>query len=140
MKYLDKTDVYYFKGYGLYYMKAIICVALGGGLGALGRYFISLVPVKAEFPILTLLTNIMGAMLIGFIVGMIESKNDFSTNAALFWKTGVCGGFTTFSTFSLEAVNLIEHQQYWQGGLYIVLSVCCCMAGVIVGKKLAMAF
>jgi CrcB protein len=51
----------------------------------------------------------------------------------------VCGGFTTFSTFSLEAVGLIERQQYWQGGLYIVLSVCCCMAGVIVGKKLAMS-
>jgi CrcB protein len=117
-----------------------ICVALGGGLGALGRYFISLIPVKTDFPLLTLFTNIMGAMLIGFIVGILESKNDFSANTALFWKTGVCGGFTTFSTFSLEAVNLIEHQQYWQGGLYIVLSVCCCMAGVLAGKKLAVAF
>jgi CrcB protein len=116
-----------------------ICVTLGGGLGALGRYLISLIPAKTDFPILTLLTNILGAILIGFIVGMIESKSDFSTNAALFWKTGVCGGFTTFSTFSLEAVNLLEHQQYWQGGLYIVLSVCCCMAGVIAGRKLAMA-
>jgi CrcB protein len=69
----------------------------------------------------------------------VESKNEISPNTTLFWKTGVCGGFTTFSTFSLEAVGLIEHQQYWQGGLYIVLSVCCCMAGVIVGKKLAMS-
>lgn len=116
-----------------------ISVALGGALGALGRYLISLLPVRTEFPVLTLLTNIVGAMVIGFVVGIVESKNEISTNATLFWKTGVCGGFTTFSTFSLEAVGLIERQQYWQGGLYIVLSVCCCMAGVIVGKKLAMS-
>jgi CrcB protein len=77
-------------------------------------------------------------MVIGFVVGIVESKTEISPNATLFWKIGVCGGFTTFSTFSLEAVGLLERQQYWQGGPYIVLSVCCCMAGVIVGKKLAM--
>jgi CrcB protein len=114
------------------------CVALGGALGALGRYLVSLVPIKTEFPILTLFTNIVGAVLIGFVVGIISTKPSTSQNTVLFWKTGVCGGFTTFSTFSLEAVNLIEHQQYWQGGLYMILSVGCCMAGVILGKKLAM--
>jgi CrcB protein len=115
-----------------------LSVALGGALGALGRYLISLVPVRTELPILTLLTNIIGAVLIGFVVGMIETKNQLSPSATLFWKTGVCGGFTTFSTFSLETFNLIERQQYWLGGLYIMLSVCCCLVGVLLGKKLAM--
>jgi CrcB protein len=115
-----------------------LCVALGGAVGALGRYLISLLPVRAEFPVLTLMTNILGALLIGFVVGLAETKNGLSPNGTLFWKTGVCGGFTTFSTFSLEAVSLLERQQYWQGGAYMLLSVCCCLAGVLAGKKLAM--
>jgi CrcB protein len=115
-----------------------VYVALGGAVGALGRYLISLLPVRTEFPILTLATNIMGAVLIGFVVGMVLDRNQLSPNATLFWKTGVCGGFTTFSTFSLESVTLLEQQRYWQGGLYIVLSVVCCLAGVLCGRKLAM--
>ena len=74
-------------------------VGLGGALGAISRYAISLIPVKTQFPILTLVTNIIGAIIIGFIVGVASSRKDISPNTLLFWKTGVCGGFTTFSTF-----------------------------------------
>ena len=65
-----------------------------------------------QFPVLTLITNIMGAVLIGFIVGITSDKEGISDNTVLFWKTGVCGGFTTFSTFSLEAFNLFDNKQY----------------------------
>ena len=82
---------------------SFVFVALGGAIGAVARYAISLIPVKSQFPILTLVTNILGAVLIGFIVGMTDKKADVSQNTVLFWKTGICGGFTTFSTFSLEA-------------------------------------
>ena len=74
-------------------------VALGGAIGAMGRYAISLIPVKSAFPILTLITNCLGAVTIGFVVGLVSKRNDISPNAVLFWKTGVCGGFTTFQHF-----------------------------------------
>ena len=114
-----------------------ICVALGGALGAIGRYSISLIPIKSELPFLTLITNILGAMLIGFIVGIADSKSNISQNTSLFWKAGVCGGFTTFSTFSLEAFNLLEKGKYSLCLTYIMLSVIGCVFGVYLGKRLS---
>lgn len=111
-------------------------VALGGAIGAVGRYAISLIPLKTEFPLLTLATNIIGAVLIGFIVGMVSENDNMPPNTVLFWKTGVCGGFTTFSTFSLEAYNLFESRLYFWGGIYAALSVAGCLLGVFIGKKL----
>jgi CrcB protein len=112
-------------------------VALGGALGAAGRYALSLIPVRTEFPFITLMTNILGAMAIGFIAGLLGTRNDLSPNVALFWKTGVCGGFTTFSTFSLEAWQLLEKGNYLLSALYALLSVVCCVAGVWIGRKLS---
>ena len=112
-------------------------VAMGGAIGAMARYAISLIPIKSEFPILTLITNVLGAILIGFIVGFASSRDNISGNTVLFWKTGVCGGFTTFSTFSLEAFHLLEHQQYTLSGFYIALSVLCCLLGILCGNRLA---
>ena len=121
-------------------MSGFIWVAFGGALGASCRYAISLMPVKTTFPIPTLVTNLIGSVLIGFIVGIVSSKQDVSANSVLFWKTGVCGGFTTFSTFSLEAFTLFENKDYVSGGIYIALSILGCIAGVFIGKKLAMLF
>lgn len=117
---------------------SFLFVALGGAIGAMGRYAISLIPNRTEFPILTLITNIAGAVLIGFIASIAAENNNLSSNAVLFWKTGVCGGFTTFSTFSLEAYTLFENKAYLQGGIYVALSVVFCLAGIYLGRKLAM--
>ena len=59
---------------------SFLFVALGGALGAIGRYAISLIPVKTDFPVLTLITNIIGAILIGFIVGIVSNNDNASDN------------------------------------------------------------
>jgi CrcB protein len=117
-------------------MKGFIFVALGGALGSVLRYAVSLIPYKGTFPVLTLLTNVCGAVLIGYIAGTAAEKH-LSDHIMLFWKTGVCGGFTTFSTFSLEAYTLIGQGYYGQAGGYMVLSTFLCLGGVWCGMILA---
>ncbi len=117
-------------------MSAVLAVGLGGALGAVGRYGISLLPLKGAFPWLTLATNVLGALLIGFVAGA-AAEHTVSPNMELFWKTGVCGGFTTFSTFSMETLHLLEEGRMTAGLLYAGLSVVLCVAGVYVGNLLA---
>lgn len=112
-----------------------VMVGLGGALGSMLRYLISLIPVNNTFPFLTLITNLLGALLIGFIVGL--SDNLFiSKKFLLFLKTGVCGGFTTFSTFSLEAVQLFQRGEPFLGTIYAIPSVILCLLGIILGEYL----
>lgn len=113
-----------------------IFVGLGGGLGAILRYAISCIPYNGTFPILTLVTNLTGAIFIGFIVTIAESIS-FSGNVMLFLKSGVCGGYTTFSTFSLEAYQLFQHGETKWALIYLILSVAGCLAGVWLGTVLA---
>lgn len=118
-------------------MTKFLCVGLGGALGAVFRYLISMIPWKGDFPVLTLFTNLAGALLIGVVVGAAASGRDIDSSAVLFWKTGVCGGFTTFSTFSLEILQLMERGHKASAGVYMLLSVAGCVAGVWLGKRLA---
>ena len=120
-------------------MEKIMIVGLGGAAGAVGRYLFSLLPFKTAFPILTLLTNLLGSLLIGIVAGIFSGKED-RKSWLLFWQTGVCGGFTTFSTFSLEAWRLVSSGRYWLGILYILLSVSSCIAGVVLGLSLSGRF
>lgn len=112
-----------------------IAVFLGGGLGSLGRWALTFVPWKtvgeAGFPLATLVTNVAGAFLIGVVVAAAVPAG-LSPRATLLLKTGVCGGFTTFSTFALETGDLIERGAYGVAVAYLVLSfvlgVAACLA------------
>lgn len=112
-----------------------IAVFLGGGLGSLGRWALTFVPWKtaaeAGFPLATLVTNVAGAFLIGVVVAAAVPAG-LSPRATLLLKTGVCGGFTTFSTFALETGDLIERGAYGVAAAYLMLSfvlgVAACLA------------
>ena len=115
-----------------------IYVALGGALGAVGRYlmgFVTFLP-KSFFPAATLLVNLIGAVLIGMIAQIAAQKGLENSGAVLFLKVGVCGGFTTFSSFSLEAVSLFSAGKTALGAAYIALSVVLCLLGVLLGQWL----
>lgn len=116
-------------------MPDAIAVFLGGGLGSLGRWALTFVPWKTAaevgFPLATLVTNVAGAFLIGVVVAAAVPAG-LSPRATLLLKTGVCGGFTTFSTFALETGDLIERGAYGVAAAYLVLSfvlgVAACLA------------
>lgn len=109
-------------------------VGIGGAIGAMLRYAISLIPVKTDFPVLTLITNVIGAFAIGLIVAFAV-KYKLSDNVILLLKTGVCGGFTTFSTFSLESVNLFKSGKPILAVTYALLSLVLCIIAVMIGMK-----
>ena len=118
-------------------MAAWLLEGAGGALGAMLRYGLSLVTVRSAFPFMTFLTNVTGAVLIGFLVGMASQAKQPSQGLLLFLKTGFCGGYTTFSTFSLETVTLLEGKQFAAGCLYAGASLAFCLLGVWAGKMLA---
>ena len=118
-------------------MSTYLYVGLGGALGAMLRYMLSTVTVRSTFPMMTFITNLLGAICIGFIVGIASEKTDISPNLVTLLKTGFCGGFTTFSTFSLETLTLFENHNYGIGTCYAVFSLVLCIVGVWVGRYIA---
>lgn len=115
-----------------------VYVALGGAAGAVGRYLMGMAPFlpKTDFPLSTLLINLIGAFAIGLIAQLAVQRGMQNADLTLFLKVGVCGGFTTFSTFSLETVNLLSSGKTALGLLYIGLSVLLCLMGVLAGQWL----
>ena len=118
----------------------IKCLAVGAGgfIGSVFRYLIGLAPFlnKWDIPLHTLAVNVIGAVIIGMVVKSAESYEAVKETAVLLLKVGVCGGFTTFSTFSLEAVSLLEQHKTGMGITYILSSVLLCLLGVLLGKAM----
>ena len=117
-------------------MLNVLFVGIGGFAGAVLRYLLGQIPVgnTSGFPLITLLINVSGAFVIGMIASLAAKNTSFDPRLVLLLKTGFCGGFTTFSTFSLETAELIEHGSAPVAVIYILLSVILCTAAVFVSQ------
>lgn len=113
-----------------------LLVASGGAIGAMLRYGISTCFRQAMFPWPTLIINILGSFLLGIIMAWsLRTDSHLSDNAKLFFATGLCGGFTTFSAFSYENLQLIQQGKITLAFAYIALSVVLGLTSVFAGFK-----
>lgn len=120
----------------------ILAVAAGGALGSVARYLVGVASTRAfglAFPWGTLIVKVAGSFLIGALVALFAIKADLSQEARLFLTVGLCGGFTTFSTFSLDAWALMERGQWWQAAAYVAGSVLLSVGGLVAGLALVRA-
>ena len=113
-------------------------VGLGGFVGSVLRYLVSLAPIRHEsgFPIVTLGINVLGAFLLGLIMAVAGKNPSLDPRAMLFLRVGVCGGFTTFSTFALEAHGLLSGGKPIVAMLYMILSVVLCVFAIFGAQAL----
>ena len=102
-------------------IRTLLIVGVGGMLGSMFRYGIAILFKDHSFPTGTLLVNIVGSFVIGMIAGL-AMKNVVSPELRLFAATGICGGFTTFSAFSMDCVQLLTEHKYGLALLYILSS------------------
>ena len=94
-------------------IKNFILIGVGGALGSMLRYLFSLLIQHKQLPWATLLVNIIGSFIIGIVVAESLKNEIFANNWRLFLATGICGGFTTFSAFSLENLQLLQNGKYF---------------------------
>ncbi|MEF2072783.1 fluoride efflux transporter CrcB [Consotaella aegiceratis] len=124
-------------------MKQILIIALGGGIGASCRHLVSLASLRAlgpNFPYGTIAVNVLGSFAMGVLIELMARRFDASTELRLFLTTGMLGGFTTFSTFSLDAVTLIERGDAGLATIYLAGSIGLGLAALVAGLGLVRLF
>ena len=113
-----------------------VLVFLGGGLGAALRHFVNVSFARAfgtAFPFHTLFENVTGSLVMGAMVGYFAFMGEASQELRLFLTTGILGGYTTFSAFSLDAVLLWERGQLGMALIYVLVSVAGALLGLVGG-------
>ena len=106
--------------------RIFLLVGMGGFIGSISRYYSQQIISKSfpsALPYGTLVLNIVGCFLIGIIYALSEKGNILTPEWRIFLATGFCGGFTTFSTFSYESINLINDGEWFNVSLYVAISV-----------------
>ena len=120
-------------------IRNIIAVGAGSFIGGIARYLVSLAMkgISKGFPWATVLVNLLGCLIIGLLWGFLSRNASESTSWGLFLTVGLCGGFTTFSTFSKEALTMLQTGQIWGFASYIAISILAGIALVALGYYIA---
>jgi fluoride exporter len=123
-------------------MLMYLWVAIGGALGSVGRFWLNGIVSRhfgETFPWGTMIINISGSFIIGFFAASTGTEGRWlvSPSFRAFIMIGICGGYTTFSSFSLQTLNLANDGQWLRAGANVLLSVVLCLAGVWLGCLLA---
>jgi len=117
-------------------MKTLLFIGLGGFLGSIARYLLAKsvqTGILSSFPYGTLTVNILGCLIIGLIYGMLEKGILIAPEVRLFLTVGICGGFTTFSTFSSESFFMIRDGKITYFIIYTFISIMFCLLAVFAG-------
>ncbi len=118
-------------------LTTVLLVALGGALGTVARYLLALLalPISGSLPWGTILINILGSFIIGFFGTLTLSHGRYPVpeTLRLFVMVGICGGFTTFSSFSLQTLDLLRAGAFGRAAFNVAGSVALCLAAVAIG-------
>jgi len=115
-------------------MKTLLFIFIGGGLGSVFRYGMSkFLNTGFAYPIGTLSVNILGSLILGFVMGLLLKNNMNSSPFVLFITVGFCGGFTTFSAFAYENLDFLKNGDYVSFASYTVLSLFLGILAVFIG-------
>lgn len=120
-------------------MTGFLLVFIGGGIGTMLRHGVNILMPRllgANFPYATIFENVTGSLVMGLLAGYFAFKGDASQSMRLFLATGVLGGYTTFSAFSLDSALLWERGEVALAAIYVVGSVALSIAGLMAGIAL----